>query len=94
MLTDNYSTKSDVFSFGILLGEIWGKHPFDHFSSCQSNFEIVMALEKRNLIPSLPQTPCPREISELISQCIAWEVSDRPNFQEILTRLKKVVLHP
>ncbi len=92
MLTGNYSSKSDVFSFGILLGEIWGKHPFDHFSQFHSNTAILVALEKKLIVPSFPQKPCPDEISKLISQCIAWEAEERPNFEEITQRLLKVVL--
>ncbi len=84
-----FTEKSDVFSYGLVLGEIWGQHPFEKYQTFESNAAVMSVLEKNSLQPKFP-TNCPPEIISIVSDCIQWEPSKRPSFREIFDRLKKI----
>ncbi len=86
MLSGKYSEKADVYSFGILLGEIWGLHPFNHFENMLSK-DVIAALEKQTMEP-LFDPQCPADIKELITFCIQRDEEKRPSFMEICEKLK------
>jgi serine/threonine protein kinase len=70
-----YSNRSDVWSFGILMWEVFsfGQMPF----STIDNSELTEALAK-GVRPEQPEG-CPTEVYELMQQC--WQEHDsRPSF--------------
>lgn len=74
-----FSSKSDVWSFGILLWELWtgGKTPYPTFTNSQVLDEVLMGyrLEKPKL--------CPVEIYDLMRKCWLPNAEDRPTFQSL-----------
>ncbi|XP_073974449.1 tyrosine-protein kinase Abl isoform X2 [Rhodnius prolixus] len=76
---NKFSTKSDVWAFGILLWEIatYGMSPYPGVDLT----EVYHMLEKGYRMECPPG--CPPKIYDLMRQCWQWEPQDRPTFQEI-----------
>ena len=74
-----YSEKSDVWSFGMTLFEIWslGQKPWAQYSN-----EEVIGLVSNNTLQG-PPTGCPYEIYSLMVKTWRLEPSERPTFREI-----------
>lgn len=75
-----YSKKSDVWSFGVLLWEIfnYGKIPYTDFS----NLQVVEQVTAGNRLPK--SDICTDEIYEVMLQCWKESPDERPNFEQIL----------
>lgn len=76
---NKFSTKSDVWAFGILLWEIatYGMSPYPGVDLT----DVYHMLEKGYRMECPPG--CPPKIYELMRQCWQWNASDRPSFKEI-----------
>ena len=84
-----FSSKSDVWSYGILLWELFtaGKTPYPSFTNPQV-FEEVL---KGYRLP--PPQSCPPQVYQLMKDC--WEQSpdDRPAFQVLHMKLSQLQDH-
>jgi serine/threonine protein kinase len=91
VLTGDYTEKCDVFSYGILLGELWGRHPFfgpnNNRTESSNHLSLISSLEKRSLKVEFPEN-CPKHIKDLIAVCLSWDPNLRPSFVEITKMLK------
>ncbi|XP_043225715.1 tyrosine-protein kinase ABL1-like isoform X2 [Amphibalanus amphitrite] len=76
---NKFSTKSDVWAFGILLWEIatYGMSPYPGVDLT----DVYHLLEKDYRMECPPG--CPSRIYELMRQCWRWGPADRPTFREI-----------
>ncbi|CAG9856179.1 unnamed protein product [Phyllotreta striolata] len=76
---NKFSTKSDVWAFGVLLWEIatYGMSPYPGVDLT----DVYHMLEKGYRMECPPG--CPPKIYELMKQCWQWHANDRPTFQEI-----------
>ncbi|XP_029670440.1 tyrosine-protein kinase Abl isoform X3 [Formica exsecta] len=76
---NKFSTKSDVWAFGILLWEIatYGMSPYPGVDLT----DVYHMLEKGYRMECPPG--CPPKVYELMRQCWQWSASDRPTFKEI-----------
>ncbi|XP_065833056.1 ephrin type-A receptor 4-A-like isoform X2 [Oscarella lobularis] len=74
-----YSTASDVWSFGIVLYEIWslGERPYGFMP----NSEVQELLDAGYRLP--PPPGCPRSIYHLMISCWNPEYHDRPSFTQV-----------
>lgn len=81
-----FSTKSDVWSFGVLLWEIFsfGRVPYPRIPIQ----DVVRHIEKGYRME--PPEGCPMEISRLMNESWMLEPSVRPSFTVILQRLKLI----
>jgi len=80
-----YTPKSDVYSFGMVLYELVTHHPpFQGFNPLQ----VVRAIDQGEL-PSLPSDTM-EELVQLTEDCWKTEPEDRPDFEEIIRRLKTI----
>ena len=82
----NYSEMSDVWSFGVLLWEMfsYGMQPYHG----QTNLEVIEMIRDRRLLPC--PLNCPKRIYALMCSC--WEeISEqRPTFIELMRRLRQL----
>ena len=76
---NRFTTKSDVWAFGILLWEIatYGMSPYPGVELT----EVYTILEKGHRMECPPG--CPARIYDLMKQCWNWEPHERPTFHDI-----------
>lgn len=87
---NNFSSKSDVWSFGVLLWEIatYGMTPYPGVELS----EVFYTLNSGHRMGR--PTGCPEPIHQLMQQCWAWEAKDRPDFSKLHERLQSLLLNP
>jgi serine/threonine protein kinase len=85
-ITKGRSSKySDVYSFGIILWELWTrKEVYDGLGSAQ----IIHQVANENLRPLVPED-CPWK--DLMVQCWQEIPKDRPDFDQIVEELNKIM---
>ncbi|XP_033221945.1 tyrosine-protein kinase Abl isoform X2 [Belonocnema kinseyi] len=76
---NKFSTKSDVWAFGILLWEIatYGMSPYPGVDLT----DVYHMLEKGYRMECPPG--CPPKVYDLMRQCWQWSATERPTFKEI-----------
>jgi len=82
----HFSAKSDVWSFGIVLYEIFefGKVPYSTMSNSDT-MEFVLS-GKRLEKPSI----CPEQVYKLMLQCWDLDAEKRPSFKTLFDQLKLI----
>ena len=84
---DEYSEKVDVYSYGILLWEIFaGKKPYGDKSSA----DLPYLVGTMGLRPD-PLKHVPKALNDLMQQCWAEDPERRPGFGRILQKLEGVI---
>ena len=87
---DKYSEKADVFSFGVLLVEIYSAMrpysggPFAGMNQAQLMYQIV----QNGARPEIGSLPAP--LQQLVTDCWAEDIRLRPSFPEIVVRLRRL----
>ncbi|XP_054885612.1 inactive tyrosine-protein kinase 7 [Poeciliopsis prolifica] len=81
---DDYSTKSDVWAFGVLMWEVFslGEMPHDKLS----DDEVLEGLKLGKLKLPAPDG-CPSKIYKLMVRCWAPSLKERPSFTDIVNAL-------
>ncbi|KAJ3661385.1 hypothetical protein Zmor_005782 [Zophobas morio] len=87
VLLGKFSSKSDVWSFAVLLWEIMTfarEQPFEELSDDKviENVTHFYQDDGKHVLLSTPIN-CPKEIFDLMCECWQRNESDRPNFREI-----------
>ncbi|KAM5328909.1 tyrosine-protein kinase SYK isoform 2-T3 [Glossophaga mutica] len=79
-----FSSKSDVWSFGVLMWEAfsYGQKPYRGMKGS----EVSAMLEKGERMGSPPG--CPREMYDLMNLCWTYDVENRPGFAAVELRLR------
>ncbi|XP_078612818.1 uncharacterized protein LOC144882711 [Branchiostoma floridae x Branchiostoma japonicum] len=81
-----YTSKSDVWSFGVVLYEIatLGNVPYP-------GLDRQLMEELRSGYREPQPENCPQEMYSLMLQCWQWEEDDRPEFQQLYTELDRLM---
>eukprot|EP00800_Vazella_pourtalesii_P018748 TRINITY_DN6137_c0_g1_i1.p1 TRINITY_DN6137_c0_g1~~TRINITY_DN6137_c0_g1_i1.p1 ORF type:complete len:605 (-),score=142.36 TRINITY_DN6137_c0_g1_i1:38-1852(-) len=85
-----HSVSSDVWSFGVVMWEIFTKcerQPYDHLST--SNYMIFHNLSKGERLQ--PPEECPHSIAGIMRACWIYEPSFRPSFDLIFSLLFQII---
>ena len=86
-----YTTKSDVWAFGVTLWEILTfarEQPYEALSDSQVIENMSELSESGSLLHRLPQPyNCPRDVFDLMAECWHKEGKDRPSWAEIQLQL-------
>ncbi|XP_030760260.1 tyrosine-protein kinase transmembrane receptor Ror isoform X1 [Sitophilus oryzae] len=84
ILYGKFTTESDVWSYGVVLWEIYsyGLQPYYGYN----NQEVINMIRSRKLLPC--PDACPSYCYSLMVECWAEQANRRPNFKEISDRLK------
>lgn len=87
---NKFSSKSDVWSYGVLLWEIatYGMTPYPGVELS----EVFYTLNSGHRMGR--PTGCPEPIYQLMQQCWCWEPADRPAFWELHDQLQSLLLNP
>lgn len=80
LLDEEYSTKSDIWAFGVFCWEVFtlGDMPYKK----RSDEEVRKGLMNGDCILD-PPSNCPKEMHEVIEKCTAENPKDRPSFSEL-----------
>lgn len=84
VLEDEFSTKSDVWSFGVLMWEVFthGEMPYTPLA----DDEVLAGLQSGKTKLTHPEG-CPSRLAKLMQRCWAPSPKDRPSFSELATAL-------
>ncbi|KAI5095852.1 protein-tyrosine kinase 6 [Silurus meridionalis] len=84
-----FSNKSDVWSFGILLYEIYsyGANPYPG----TSKRDLLAELKRGYRMPAPPK--CPQFISKIMESCWSDQAGDRPSFKQLRIELHDHINH-
>eukprot|EP01133_Synstelium_polycarpum_P012204 gene12204-14286_t len=90
-----YTTKSDIYSIGIVFWELLirvltGEYsrPYSEYAHIKMDFQIMLN-SKEGLRPTLP-AQCPLGLDLLYKQCVHQEASQRPSCEEIIKALNQL----
>eukprot|EP01133_Synstelium_polycarpum_P008423 gene8423-9909_t len=91
---NKYTTKSDVYSMGMIIWEmisrcINGVHsfPFAEYPQLKFDYQILIASAKRDLRPTFPAST-PQSLIDLISKALLKDATLRPTTQELYDGLE------
>jgi len=84
-LTYKYVKKTDVWSYGVTLVELWTKgDPYPN----QSPLHVALTVQNEGKTPEIPPD-VPEEVSSIMRSCWKFNPDDRLDFEDILTILDK-----
>lgn len=73
-----FSEKTDVYSYGIILWEIYvERRPYENVGHA---FQVMYKVVAENLRPEVP-SDCPEQYTALITACVSVKPKDRPSFK-------------
>ena len=83
----NFSVKSDVWAFAVLLSEVFsqGNTPYPNMG----NSEVKSAVQKG--IKMAQPSGCPNKVYEVMKCCFEFDAKDRPSFAVIHEQLKTLL---
>lgn len=86
--SERYTSAADVFSFGMVLWELWtGQVPYKGLMPAQLMYEVAIKGTRPNLGPS---SGIPASVATVIRMCWQGEQTQRPRFLEIVRRLQSI----
>lgn len=86
---EKYSAKADVFSFGVLIVEMYtGEVPYSREHTSLPSANLMYKIANEGLRPSTEGLPV--SLSQLVTDCWNDDPQLRPSFSEIISRLRRM----
>lgn len=87
ILYNKYSIKSDVWSFGVTMHEVFsrGEEPYP----CIQSQDLMNQIQQGHRM--LKPADCPKALYEIILSCWNMEWKERPSFEELVTTIQKQI---
>jgi len=86
----HYGLPADVYSFGVLLVDLFGEQPYSQSEYRDLGIaQLLYAVVTEGLRPVLPEPEVPR-LNDLIVECLEAVPEHRPSFAELVTRLRRI----
>jgi len=87
-----FTAKSDVFSFGVLLHQLFtNRRPFSDYIELESYADFIEAVADKGLRMSIPPS-FPPILADLVSSCWNAAPASRPSFEKILNSFLPLIL--
>lgn len=90
----HYGTSADVYSYGLLLVELWtGKWPF-HPAEYGWIIEFLERVRRGEVLPAvaaMAQHECPESLVELTQRCVSLDPEARPSFRDVVRKVVFVI---
>eukprot|EP01097_Dermamoeba_algensis_P011926 TRINITY_DN941_c0_g4_i1.p1 TRINITY_DN941_c0_g4~~TRINITY_DN941_c0_g4_i1.p1 ORF type:complete len:223 (-),score=55.97 TRINITY_DN941_c0_g4_i1:238-906(-) len=90
--TERISTKSDVWSFGVVMWEIMSECKCIPYTNMHNAEVIDYVLKNRNILDQPKE--CPDFIYELMKKCFTYEENGRPDFLALHDHFSKYIAPP
>lgn len=89
VLEDDYSTKSDVWSYGVFVWEVFHSGDLPHKS--RTDEEVLKGMRAGDVSLEIGDH-CPEEVTDLIRKCTIEGPRERPMFGEICIILSDIMM--
>jgi len=93
---EKFSTKSDVYSAGVILWELINtcikrkyERPYQEFPQLRFDFQIIIQVAKKGTRPTIPAT-CPESWKKLIQSAWHEHADQRPSCKDMLKILEEI----
>ena len=90
LIVQMYTTKTDVWSFGVTLVELCNQQ-VPYSSLFLTPLQVAIGVADRGLRPAIEDPDIPIPVKQIIDSCFAQDPFQRPNFVAIVAQLKPVV---
>lgn len=102
-LLEQYEAKCDIFSFGVVLAELWTGHLQNHYKGRNKvDFYSKYGLGRGNIVADMDNALDIKDCSKtpsyatkfalLSKQCMSTELDDRPSGTEVLSQLQSILV--
>lgn len=85
---NNYTSKSDIYSLGIIILQIL-THKINVYSDITDDCSEIIKLKENEQMPNIPESQ-KQELRDLICRCLKSDPEERPTANEMINAIEKI----
>ena len=89
-LEGDYSTKSDVWSYGVFVWEVFTLADLPYAG--QGDEDVLKGLQRPQGIGLQMPSDCPLEVAQLVRRCMCGNPAERPSFGEVTMAIGQMTI--